>query len=97
MAYWGIKPPEGYGLYTRKGVMWLDGLGNESIDCYLRLMGPFKQEILVLNRELRAIAKDDPDVRLLKTIPGVGYYVALLIKAEVGDIGRFKSKDHLAS
>jgi transposase len=97
MAYWGIKPPEGYGLYTKKGVEWLEGLGNESIDCYLRLMKPFKQEILVLNRELRAIAKDDADVRLLKTIPGIGFYIALLIKAEVGDIGRFKSKDHLAS
>jgi len=31
------------------------------------------------------------------TIPGVGYYVALLIKAEIGDVHRFKSGDHLAS
>jgi len=97
MAYWGVKPPEGYGLFTRKGVEWLRGLGMEPVDCYLRLMEPFKQEILVMSKELRAMARDDSDVRLLMTIPGIGYYIALLIKAEVGDIHRFKSKDHLAS
>jgi transposase len=97
MAYWGVKPPEGYGLFTRKGVMWLRGLGMEPVDCYLRLMEPFKREILVLSKELRALARGDPDVRLLETVPGIGYYIALLYKAEVGDVGRFKSKDHLAS
>lgn len=31
------------------------------------------------------------------TVPGVGYYIALLVKAEVGDVRRFGSGDHLAS
>ena len=70
MAYEGVKPPEGYGLFTKKGAEWLKCLGLEPVDCYLRLMGPFKQEILMLNRELRALARDDPDVRLLESIPG---------------------------
>ncbi|MBD3206368.1 transposase, partial [Candidatus Bathyarchaeota archaeon] len=96
MAYEGVKPPEGYGLFTKKGAEWLECLGLEPVDCYLRLMGPFNQEILVLNRELRTLARDDPDVRLLESIAGIGYYIALLFKAEVGDICRFKSKDHLA-
>ena len=43
------------------------------------------------------MARDDPDVQLLTTIPGVDYYIALLIKAEVGDVGMFSSGDHLAS
>ena len=29
------------------------------------------------------------------SIPGVGYYLALLIKAEIGDVSRFKSGDNL--
>jgi hypothetical protein len=37
-----------------------------------------------LSLELRHIAAGDEDVRLLMTIPGVGYYIALLVKAEVG-------------
>lgn len=36
-------------------------------------------------------------VRLLMTIPGVGYYIALLVKVEIGDLSRFSSGDHLAS
>ena len=31
------------------------------------------------------------------SIPGVGYYLALLIKAEIGDVNRFVSGDHLCS
>jgi transposase len=97
LAYEGVKPSKEYGLFTGKGVEWLRCLGVEPVDCYLRLMAPLSREVLLLSRELRGLAGEDPDVRLLKTIPGVGYYIALLIKAEVGDISRFTSGDHLAS
>ncbi len=73
------------------------GLDLEPVDCYLRLMAPLSKEILLLSKELRGMARKDPDVRLLMTVPGVGYYIALLIKAEMGDVGRFSSGDHLAS
>ena len=97
MAYEGIKPPTGYGLFTVRGVDWLKGLGLDPVDCYLRLMKPFQVEVLGISRELRALARNDPDVKLLETIPGIGYYIALLIKAEVGDIHRFKSGERLSS
>jgi transposase len=97
LAYEGVKPPEEYGLFTRKGVEWLSSLNLEPVECYLRLMAPHRREMLHLSRELRAMARDDPDVELLMTIPGVGYYIGLLIKAEVGDVSRFGSGDHLAS
>ena len=97
LAYEGVKPPTEYGLYTRKGVDWLRGLGLEPMDCYLRLMALLSREVLLLSKELRGMSRDDPDVQLLMTVPGIGYYIALLIKAEVGDINRFSSGDHLAS
>jgi len=31
------------------------------------------------------------------TVPGVGYSIALLVKAKVGDVNRFNSGGHLAS
>ena len=40
-------------------------------------------------KELKVEAEGDEDVGLLMTVPGIGYYSALLIKSEVGDIGRF--------
>jgi len=97
LTYEGVKPPEGYGLFTRKGVEWLEGLGLEAVDCYLRLMPPLKEEIGLLSRELQLMARDDEDVRLLMTIPGVGYYTALLLKAEVGEVRRFPFKERMAS
>jgi len=48
LVYEGIKPPEGYGLFTRKGVEGLRSLGLEPVDCYLRLMPPLSREILLL-------------------------------------------------
>jgi len=75
-----LKPPEGLGLFTRKGVDWLRSLGLEPIDCYLRLIVVLNGEIRRLSRELKQLAGLDEDVRLLMTIPGVGYYTALLLR-----------------
>jgi len=97
LAYEGIKPPTGYGLFTAKGVEWLHGLGLEPVDCYLRLIEPLKGEVKIHSYRLKREAGDDPDVRLLMTIPGFGYYIALLVKAEIGDVRRFASGDRVAS
>jgi transposase len=97
LTYEGIKPPKGHGLFTRKGVDWLRGLGLEPVDCYLRVMEPLNREILRFNRMLRRLAGNDPDVGLLTTVPGVGYYIALLVKVEVRDVSRFSLGDQLAS
>ena len=35
--------------------------------------------------------------KLLITVPGIGYYSALLIVSEVGDINRFPDSYHLCS
>lgn len=72
-------------------------LSLEPIECYLRIIEVLNGEICCLSRQLRHLARDDEDVRLLTTILGVGYYLALLIKAEIGDVNRFKSGDHLCS
>ena len=97
LTYEGVKAPGEYGLFTKQGVAWLHGLKLEPIECYLRVMGPLSEEIKKLSLELKCIADDDEDVELLMTIPGVGYYTALLVKAEVGDISRFSTGERLCS
>jgi transposase len=97
LAAEGVKTPEGYGLFTAKGVEWLRSLKLEPVDCYLRLIQPLKEEVKLVSGDLKRSAGKDDDVQLLMTIPGVGYYVALLVKAEIGDVRRFSSGDHLAS
>jgi transposase len=44
---------------------------------------------------LRQAAKDDADVRCLMTIPSVGAFTAMVLKAEIGDIHRFPDKRSL--
>ncbi len=61
-------------------------------------------EILDLERrlrtvegQLRALARQMPVVRKLRTIPGIGVITATALVAFVGDVGRFPSARHFAS
>ena len=67
------------------------------LDGYLSVLDGLSQQIKVVNKRIVVSAKDDEDVRLLVTVPGVGYYSALLIKSEIGDINRFPSAKQLCS
>jgi len=50
-----------------------------------------------IDGELHAHAKADPRVKVLRTLPGVGEFTALVMVAEIGDISRFGSARKLAS
>src|SRR5712672_219676 len=50
-----------------------------------------------IDSELHAHAKADPRVKVLRTLPGVGEFTALVMVAEIGDITRFPSARKLAS
>jgi transposase len=97
LTYEGIKWPSDTGLFTRKGVEWLHGLSLEPVESYLRVMKPLDEEIRLVSRQLRGLAEEDEDVKLLMTIPGIGYYSALLVKSEIGDVNRFPFGDRLCS
>ncbi|MCK4347922.1 MAG: IS110 family transposase [Thermoplasmatales archaeon] len=55
----------------------------------LREIGFLYEESNVMDLRLAEIAMEYKDVRLLMSIPGVGYYSALVIISEIGDISRF--------
>lgn len=50
-----------------------------------------------VNADIRARVRESQEAELLMTIPGVGFYLALLILAEIGDVHRFGSARKLAS
>ena len=101
LVYNGIKrtKDEGSsnGLFTIDGINWLRSLNLEPIDMYLRLIEALDREITLLSNELKEKASDDEEVKLLITIPGIGYYSALLIKSEIGEIDRFPNGEKLCS
>ena len=61
------------------------------LDQLLRLIAAFDTEIAALAAEIDARARDDPRVQVLTQLPGIGRYTALLVIAELGDVGRFPS------
>ena len=50
-----------------------------------------------IDGELHQHARGDPRVTVLRTLPGVGEFTALVMVAEIGDISRFGSARKLAS
>jgi len=70
-------------------------LNLQPIESYVQVMKPLDDEIMLLSKELRGMAEED--VELLMTIPGIGYYTALLMKSEIGDVNRFPFGERLCS
>lgn len=97
LAYNGIEVKLEEGLFTKKGIEWLRSLHLEPIEMYLRLIHALHTEILVLSGTLKHMAPEDEDVSLLMTIPGIGYYSALLTKSEIGSVDRFPDGEHMCS
>ena len=67
------------------------------LDSTLALVGDFTREIEQTSREIDARAEQDPYVEVLCQIRGVGRYIAMLVIAEVGEIGRFATARRLCS
>jgi transposase len=83
--------------WTRKGRMLLQGLELEAVDQVLPVLDALDSQITEMSRGLRRTCGEKPQAKLLTTIPGVGYYIALLIVSEIGDISRFPDSESLCS
>jgi len=97
LTYEGLKWPSDHGLFTEKGEAWLHALSVEHVESYLRVLKPLDDEIKLVSKQLKGLAEDNENVKLLMTIPGIGYYSALPVKSEIGDISRFPFGERLCS
>jgi transposase len=50
-----------------------------------------------LEKRIKAQARENENVKLLMSIPGVNFYLGSLLSSYIGDIRRFPDADHLAS
>ena len=69
----------------------------ESIQRQLTTLDVVALEIEEVEKRLQEIMQTTPQAELLKTLPGVGRILSMLIALEVGDVGRFPSSARLAS
>lgn len=98
----GLQVPQVTDLFGEKGRAYLTQLKlqptyQRALDGYLHLIDEFNILIQKVDSEIRKQLKDNPQIRLLLTIPGIGTILAHLILAEIGDINRFLSSSKLAS
>jgi len=99
----GIIPPEEFSdLYTRAGIEYLKNLGLESpyqleINNYLKIVLVLTEFIKELDNIIKSQLKQMPQAESLMRQPGIGYFTAYLLLAEIGDINRFSSPKKLVS
>jgi transposase len=96
----GYDRSAGYRAGPGRG--WLAGLdlpaaSREIVTGCLAVIDGLAPVIDRIDGELHARAKADPRVKVLRELPGVGEFTALVMLAEIGDIGRFGSARKLAS
>lgn len=89
-------------LFCQEGLKWLKACEllvdqRALIDSDLQLIQAVEREIAELETSLQRQAWKHPHVRLLMTIPGIDYCVALALIAALGDLSRFVDGDHAAS
>jgi len=96
-----ISAPKG-DLFSRANLAWLEALqidprARESLNRHLRQLVHIESEIGLLRDELAAKAWEDPRARLLMTLPGVDFTVAMALLAALGDFSRFPDADRAAA
>jgi transposase len=95
----GLESPVA-SLFTKRGIIWLRSLELEthfkfSIEKYLSVIEYLDTEIKDMEKVVREKVSETREMRLLKSIPGIGDIFAATIMAEIGEISRFRSPKQL--
>ncbi|MBD0287336.1 MAG: IS110 family transposase [Flavisolibacter sp.] len=107
LLYAGISVPEHFDnpnwshafLDWLKNIPWRYATGAASLLSKLRILEVLHKEYLDVANQLRAWCRKHhkKDYYLLKSIPGIGGYLAAAILAEVGDLRRFNNERQLSN
>lgn len=107
LLYHGIKTPPQYdnSNWSKGFLAWLDTItfsnatGTLALKGKLRMYQFIKSEYLEVANQMRSYCRKQykKDYYLLKSIPGIGGYLAAVILAECGDLRRFNTEGQFAS
>lgn len=97
-----LVAPPATGLFSTSGLAWLknlelDPLGRALVESDLRLLTSLDQEFDVIDNMIIQECYEDPDIKLLMTMPGIDYTTAHALKATIADVDRFPDPDKAAS
>lgn len=84
-------------VFTQAGRTYLQELRVDSISRRLELIEHLDKLVDDLDNEIKSKAQHDEKASAAATMPGIGYFTALLVVAEIGDVNRFLSSKKLCS
>jgi transposase len=89
-------------LFGKEGMAFLQSLTlpenyKIALGGYLAVLDTVRCEIRAASKKIQQLAEGNRDALLLMTIPGMGYYSALLTASEIGDVKRFRSAKQLCA
>jgi transposase len=98
----GIIVPPVTDLFGKQGRTFLNQLQlpypyQDFLQNYLQLIDTFKKSIKEVEKDIRKQIQEDKNIKLLMTIPGIGFILGAMIMAEIATIDRFYSSSKLAS
>lgn len=97
----GAGEPPGAQLYSRKALAWLDAVvvppeAQRRLQALTALYRQVHTEVQHADAEVAAHAANDPIAVALAGLVGIGPVLALSLRAEIGDVTRFKTGAALA-
>ena len=97
----GLHMPEATS-FSKGNLAWLRGLSLGFMDdailrSDLALLETVCEQVDAIEEKIAVIATEERPARLLMTMTGVGYFTAMLILSEVGDVSRFRGEKEFAS
>lgn len=107
LLFHGIKIPDQYdnSNWSLDFIAWLEKLkfstscGDFALQGKIRMFKFIKSEYLEIANQMRSYCRksNKKDYNLLRSIPGIGGYLASVILAECGDLRRFNNESQFAS
>ena len=104
MAKYALICTDHSDIFVGKGRAWLEKaighLPKETSRCVrqeLEALDFLQEQIIFLEKRIGEQIEITPNIRLLKTIPGIADILATVIEGEIGNIGRFPTVGHFCS
>ena len=97
-----LEKPRVSDIFGRYGIEWLREVEmrereRKLLDKHIQMYEWISERIKEVERWIEEEVGEDEDIRLLRSIPGIGKVFAVIIKVEIGDIERFASYKKLHS
>jgi transposase len=68
-----------------------------ALETLLHHLDEVERQVVKIEKRMKEIFHPDEKIKLLMTMPGVGFILAVVITLEVGDVSRFNGPERLAS